>query len=111
MLTDDELAVYAAEFARTVFGGGLHWYRCRTQGVNADLDLFAGRTIDVPAAFIAGASDWGIHQTPGAMETMQQRACTRMAAIRLVAGAGHWVQQERPAEVVSALLALAATER
>ena len=43
-LTDTELAVYAAEFERTGFGGGLHWYRCRTESVNADLALFAGRS-------------------------------------------------------------------
>ena len=27
-LTEDELAVYAAEFGRTGFQGGLQWYRC-----------------------------------------------------------------------------------
>ena len=103
-LTEDELAVYAAEFERTGFGGGLHWYRCRTQGVNADLDLFSGRTIDVPSIFIAGASDWGIQQVPGALDRMQRHACTRMGEMTLIGGAGHWVQQERPVEVAEALL-------
>ena len=64
-LTEDELAVYSAEYARTGFQGGLQWYRCRTERRNGDLDAFAGRTIDVPSAFIAGASDWGIYQVPG----------------------------------------------
>ena len=59
----------------------------------------AGRTIDVPATFISGASDWGIHQVPGAIEKMQRSACTRMDRIHLIPGAGHWVQQEQPAEV------------
>ncbi len=102
-LSEDELAVYGGEYKRNGFQGGLQWYRCRTQGVNADLNVFAGRTIDVPAMFIAGRSDWGIYQTPGAIERMQESACTRMRGCHLLADASHWVQQEQP-EPVSELL-------
>ena len=102
-LTENELSVYSAEYERTGFQGGLQWYRCRTEGRNKDLDAF-GRTIDVPSAFIAGASDWGIYQVPGAIEAMQERACTGMRGCHLIEGAGHWVQQERPEEVVRLLL-------
>ncbi len=64
-LTDAELAVYAAEYARTGFQGGLQWYRCGTTGrFTPELELFSGRTIDVPSCFIAGASDWGVQQRP-----------------------------------------------
>ena len=103
-LTEDELAVYSAEYERTGFQGGLQWYRCRTEHRNGDLDAVAGRSIDVPSAFIAGASDWGIYQVPGAIEAMQHSVCTRMRGCHLVEGAGHWVQQERPDEVVRLLL-------
>jgi pimeloyl-ACP methyl ester carboxylesterase len=102
-LTEEELSVYSGEYERNGFQGGLQWYRCRTQGVNADLNLFAGRTIDVPAMFVAGKSDWGIYQAPGAIERMQESACTRMRGCHLIDGAGHWVQQEQP-ERVSELL-------
>jgi pimeloyl-ACP methyl ester carboxylesterase len=102
-LPDNKLAVYSGEYQRTGFQGGLQWYRCRTQGVNADLGVFAGRTVDVPSMFIAGRSDWGIYQVPGAIERMQESACTRMLGCHLLDGAGHWVQQERP-ERVSELL-------
>jgi pimeloyl-ACP methyl ester carboxylesterase len=102
-LSENELAVYSGEYERNGFQGGLQWYRCRTQGVNADLNVFAGRTIDVPAMFVAGRSDWGIYQTPGAIERMQESACTQMRGCHLLEGAGHWVQQERP-ERVSELL-------
>ena len=53
--------------------------------------------------FIAGKSDWGVYQNPGAFERMQKVACTQMVAAQLVEGAGHWVQQEQP-EAVSKLL-------
>jgi len=104
-LTEDELSVYSAEFARTGFQGGLNWYRCRTAGTpNADLQIFSGRTIDQPSCFIAGASDWGVYQKPGDFEQMQAQACTQMLGCHLVPGAGHWVQQERPEEVSALVL-------
>lgn len=103
-LPDDELHVYSTEYARTGFQGGLQWYRCRTDGkYGAELQIYAGRTIDVPSCFIAGKSDWGIYQVPGDLERMQSSACTRMQGCHLVDGAGHWVQQEQP-EAVSDLL-------
>jgi pimeloyl-ACP methyl ester carboxylesterase len=70
----------------------------------AELQMFAGRSIDVPAAFIAGAADWGVHQVPGALQRMQQVACTQFRGTHLIAGAGHWVQQEQPVEVNRQLL-------
>jgi pimeloyl-ACP methyl ester carboxylesterase len=103
-LPDRELAVYADEYRRNGFQGGLNWYRSRTSGAfEAELQLFSGRTIDVPAIFISGASDWGVYQRPGAVERMQESACTRMAGVHLLPGAGHWVQQEQP-EAVTRLL-------
>jgi pimeloyl-ACP methyl ester carboxylesterase len=104
-LTEEELKVYSEEYSRNGFQGGLQWSRVRTSGrFSGELELFAGRTVDVPSTFIAGASDWGIHQSPGALERMQKVACTRMKDIHLIPGAGHWVQQEQPKEVNRLLL-------
>lgn len=105
-LTERELSVYSAEYVRTGFQGGLNWYRCRTQNVDgAELELFSGRQIEVPALFIAGRKDWGIYQVPGSIERMQHSACTQMRPPVLVDGAGHWVQQEQPGRVCELLLA------
>jgi pimeloyl-ACP methyl ester carboxylesterase len=99
-LPDDELAVYVGEYARTGFQGGLNWYRSRIEGQAAgDMRVFAGRTIDVPAIFIAGRSDWGTYQKPGDVEAMQSKACTRFEGLHLIEGAGHWVQQEQDGAV------------
>src|SRR6185295_19425631 len=103
-LPDAELRVYSTEYGRTGFQGGLQSYRVGSSGrFNGDLQVFAGRAIDQPSMFIAGRSDWGAYQTPGALERMQKTACTRMTGTHLVDGAGHWVQQEQP-ERVSALI-------
>jgi pimeloyl-ACP methyl ester carboxylesterase len=104
-LPDRELAIYAHEYERNGFQGGLQWYRCRTGGTfNPELQIFSGRTIDVPSVFIAGRQDWGIYQTPGAIDRMRNAACTDMRACHLIEGAGHWVQQEQPEQVGKHLL-------
>lgn len=103
-LPDEALRVYADEYARTGFQGGLQWYRCGTSGrFLAEQQTWAGRRIEVPAMYVAGAADWGVHQKPGDFDAMRTRACARMLACELVEGAGHWVQQERPDEVVRLL--------
>jgi pimeloyl-ACP methyl ester carboxylesterase len=105
-LPDRELAVYAGEYQRNGFQGGLNWYRSRSGGAfESELQLFSGRTIDVPSIFISGKSDWGVYQRPGAVERMQGTACTRMVACHLLDGAGHWVQQEQARRVGELLVA------
>src|SRR5262249_7581577 len=84
-LSDQELEIYASEYARTGFQGGLNWYRCGTDPRYAQaLRLWSGRTIDVPSCFIAGASDWGYYQRPGDFEAMRVLACTDFRATHLI---------------------------
>ncbi|GGE57525.1 alpha/beta hydrolase [Halopseudomonas oceani] len=110
-LSDAELAVYAAIFADTGLQGGLQCYRSLgSAAAQAEMLLFAGRQITVPSCFISGASDWGTYQSPGALELMQRRVCTDMRSVDLVAGAGHWVEQEQPAVVAEKLLGFLASQ-
>ena len=103
-LTEEDVEVYATEYGRTGFQGALNGYRRGADArLSAELQTFSGRTIDVPSCFISGKSDWGVYQTPGAVDRMRNSACTKMVGFHLVQGAGHWVQQEQ-AEEVSRLL-------
>jgi pimeloyl-ACP methyl ester carboxylesterase len=106
-LTEVEVDVYATEYARTEFTGALQGYRVR-RGSDpkslADMRTFSGRTIDVPSMYVAGRSDWGVYQTPGAVDKMRTTACTRMVGFHLLEGAGHWVQQEQPEQVSTLLI-------
>ncbi len=107
-LTEREVDVYAGEYARTGFTGALQGYRVRRGGDPknvAEMLTFSGRTIDVPSIYIAGKSDWGVYQTPGAVDRMRESACTKMTGFHLLDGAGHWVQQEQPEQVTSLLSA------
>ena len=69
-----------------------------------ELELQAGRTIDVPSCFISGTADWGTYRKPGAIERMRSYTCTRMEGVHLVEGAGHWTQQEQPDRFNAVLL-------
>jgi len=104
-LPDDELRIYSEEFARTSFRGGLKWYRNATDANGAaQLQAYAGRSIDVPCCFIAGKSDWGTYQSPGALQAMESSACGQFRGAHLLDGAGHWVQQEQPAALAELLI-------
>ena len=102
-LPDEALEIYAQEYRRTGFQGGLNWYRSGALGT-PELELFASRKIEQPSIFISGASDWGNYQNPGALERMQEHACADMRGVHLVSGAGHWVQQEQPERMLEPLI-------
>jgi pimeloyl-ACP methyl ester carboxylesterase len=106
-LTEPEVEVYATEYGRTGFTGALQGYRVRRGGEPksiAEMLTFSDRTIDVPSQYIAGKSDWGVYQTPGAVDKMRTLACTHMVGFHLLDGAGHWVQQEQPEQVSKLLI-------
>src|SRR5258707_12729306 len=106
-LTEPEVEVYATEYGRTGFTGALQGYRVR-RGSDpksiGEMLTFSGRTIDVPSQYIAGKSDWGVYQTPGAVDKMRTSACTHMVGFYLLDGAGHWGQQAQPEQVSKLLI-------
>lgn len=102
------LQVYVGEYQRNGFQGGLHWYGARIRGsARNDLQVFFGQKITIPFTFLAGASDWGYQQIPGGLEAMES-LCTKFRGVKLIEGAGHWVQQEKPYEVGQHILKMLA---
>lgn len=109
-LPEADLATYTAEYARTGFQAALNWYRCRFEDAyNRELQVHAGKPMEAPLAFIAGAQDWGVRQTPGALEAMENRGSVNYRGTHLISGAGHWVQQEQTEAVLLLLKELANT--
>ncbi len=103
-LTEADLDYYVAELQRSGFRGPLNRYRTSELDF-AQTEAVADKKIDRPAAFIAGSLDPVLSFVPGLDVIAKMRTqVSDLRLVRLIAGAGHWVQQERPAAVNAALL-------
>jgi pimeloyl-ACP methyl ester carboxylesterase len=103
-LTPDDLDYYVGEFERSGFRGPLNRYRTSKLDF-AEQEAIANRRIEQPAAFIAGSLDPVLAFVPGVdLIALMREKVTDLRLVRILEGAGHWVQQERPAEVNAALL-------
>jgi len=103
-LTETDLEIYADQFKRTGYRGGLNWYR----NIDRNWELlapFAGLKITVPALLIAGDRDIVL-----AFRGMDQivanlsKYVPKLQKTLILPGCGHWTQQERPSEVNEAML-------
>ena len=106
-LSQDDLEVYAREFERTGFRGGLNWYRNFDRNWEL-LAPFADLKIKVPALFVGGLRDAVVTGPEFAGETpavqMLGSFCDDLRGKVLIEGAGHWNQQEAPGQTNAALL-------
>ena len=101
-LNDADLEYFTREFERTGFRGGLNWYR----NLDRDFELLAplaNARIEQPTLFVAGDRDVCITMYRDAYDALEQTV-PGLVGKRLLAGAGHWVQQERPDQVNDLLL-------
>ncbi len=103
-LTERDLAVWTENFTRSGFRGGLNYYR----NIDRNWELLApwqGARIMQPALFIGGTRDVVLHpRFAGQALQAMPRQVPNLRETVLLEGAGHWVQQERPAEVNDALI-------
>ncbi len=108
-MTDDDLDRYAATFERVGMVGAFNRYRALTLDVEANADVM-GATVDQPSCFIAGERDLVRAMVPGVDAFADPGSgCTDFRGSTIIPGAGHWVQQEAPAETNAALDAFLAT--
>ena len=98
-LTEADLDYYAGEFKKSGFRGPINRYRNMDRDWE-ELPQLEGARVKQPALFLAGEKDGVIAMS--SPET--QRQFIDNLTIKLFPGAGHWTQQERPAEVNEALI-------
>jgi pimeloyl-ACP methyl ester carboxylesterase len=98
-LSEADLDYYTQEFTRAGFRGGLNWYR----NLRRNWELggpWRGQPIRQPSLFIAGKKD-GVLRFPAAQAQLDAypKTLPGLRGCHLIEGAGHWVQQEKAAEV------------
>jgi len=98
VVSPDELDVYVDAYRRSGFAGPLSWYRSlhRTWEEAEGVDM----TIARPALFIQAADDFFLAADQRDLTDQYVASLER----HVVAGCGHWIQQERPAEVNAILV-------
>jgi pimeloyl-ACP methyl ester carboxylesterase len=103
-LTQADIDFYATALARTGFTGGLNWYRM----IERSWELMAPwheAEVVPPALFLAGDRDTVATSSRGQQQlATMRRFVPNLKATVLLPGAGHWLQQERPTEVTTAML-------
>ena len=92
--------VYVDEFTRGGFTAPLNWYRCFDRNWELTADPPAP-TITVPALFIGGSADATLAYTP--RDRVSEVVSGDYREV-ILDGAGHWLTEERPAEVTSLLV-------
>ena len=103
-LTPADLDYVVGEFAAAGFRGGINYYRNFTRNWETTPQL-AGVRIAQPVLFVAGEKDGVIRGASAEQLTaLMGKAVTDLRGVHVFPGAGHWVQQERPAETNAALV-------
>jgi pimeloyl-ACP methyl ester carboxylesterase len=98
--TEEDEARYVAAFTRTGFRGGLNWYRNVDRNW-AITEPVGERRIEQPALFVTGSRDPVRRFMPAAA---MDGWVPNLRDTVVIEGAGHWVQQQAPAEVDAALV-------
>jgi len=94
LMSEEELEVFVTAFSQGGFTGPINWYRNITRNWEMSADL--RQRIDVPCAMIFGAYD--VVPKGGDVSAY----VPNLESITLECG--HWIQQEKPAEVNAFLL-------
>jgi len=103
-LTQADIDFYASEFKRSGFRGPLNYYR----NIDRNWELtaaFTGVKVTVPALYVAGDRDMVV-SFPGTAELLAnlKEFVPALRDIQMLAGCGHWTQQERASEVSAAII-------
>lgn len=106
-LSEQDLQFYIDELSNSGFRGGINWYR-NIKLIPGILAPFIGARICQPVLYLYGEYDRIAGNTKKAIETMPE-SLPNITDITKIQGAGHWLQQERPTEVNSAILAFLAS--
>lgn len=93
-----QLDVCAGEFERTGVTDALNRYRNMDRDWE-DLAVFGGAPVIRPAPVFVGGTSGRLHDVAGRRDQDVSRHATGLVVSPLLDGCGHWIRQERPAEI------------
>lgn len=99
-LGQQDIDAYVTQYAHAGFTGPLNWYR----NLDRNWELTGSwrhAPVPVPALFMAGERDQVLTYIPA---DRLAHAVPRLTESVSLPGCGHWIQQERPAEVNAAMI-------
>ena len=101
-IKETDIDVYVAEFTRSEFRGPLNWWR----NIDRSWELMAafdGAAVTVPALYIVGDRDMLVAVFQQAI-AKQSTLVPKLRPAMMLAGCGHWTQQERAPEVSATMI-------
>jgi pimeloyl-ACP methyl ester carboxylesterase len=96
-LTEHDIDVFTGEFERTGFRGGLNWYR-NLDRMRELTRFLNGAKLRQPSLFVTGEVDAVLTMYREHFDALEETMPNLRKKV-VLPGAGHWIQQERPAAV------------
>ena len=108
VISEEDLAVYAAGLERNGFFGPDSWYMNHARNAEYARRAQNGGRLAMPVLFLHGAYDYVCETITSRLAEPMRAACDDLTEV--VVPSGHWMAQERPVEVNAALARWLATE-
>ena len=103
VVTADDLATYASSLDAGGWFGPCSWYMNHEANAAYSQSVVNDGYLDLPVLFLGGRYDFTCETTTSAMADPMRERCRNLT--EHIVDSGHWMAQERPAEVNDLLLA------
>lgn len=103
VLSPAELAVYASALERNGFFGPCSWYRNHAANAAYTARAVSDGRLDMPVLFLTAAWDYVCECVDSALPGTMRALCPNLT--ERTVESGHWMAQEKPADVSNALVA------
>lgn len=107
IISEEDLSIYTASLARTGFFGPDSWYMNNAANAAYAAQAKNGGKLSLPVLFLHGAYDYTCETIDSRFAEPMRRDCDDLSEV--VVPSGHWMAQERPVEVNTALVKWLAT--
>jgi pimeloyl-ACP methyl ester carboxylesterase len=108
VLSEAELAIYAAALERNGFFGPDSYYMNHDRNAEYAKAARNGGNLDLPVLFLHGEHDYTCETLASRLAEPMRQSCSHLSEV--IVPSGHWMAQEKPVEVNAAIARWLATE-